>query len=227
MSTARGRLQVAIADAISAQLNDEVDESVLPRDVAVRLTAERLVQEALAKGHAGDAELADVHGFIAGNTALMVARVNARMSYVVKVDTSPALVHEAHLLQRIAIDPMLPSSTRSAFPRVFAIDDIGPIYGYLMEDLEDYQPLQHALRQTQHHAGDLISALWETVLAPAYQASQRRRLAHALWDDYFGRALPRLNSAAEDGVLPAGDTPLVIHTRTESIALGCLPPRVL
>lgn len=217
MPSTRGRLQEAVADAISAQLADEIDESDLPRDVAVRLTAERLVQEALAKGHAGEADIADVHGFAAGNTALMVARVNARISYVVKVDTSPDLVREAHLLQRMTTDPMLPASTRAAFPRVFAIDEVGPIYGYLMEDLEDFTPLHLAVRETHPESAELVCGFWTSILEPAYRASLRSRLAHDLWDDYFGRALDRLEKASQAGALPARDQALMVSvdgTRT-------------
>lgn len=215
MSSARGQLEHAVADAISAQLGTEIEESSLPRDVAIRLTAERLVQEALSKGHAGDAELSDVHRFAAGNTAMMVARVDARMSYVVKVDTSPTLVHEAHYLQRMSSDPMLPPSTRAAFPRVFAIDDVGPIYGYLMEDLEGFAPMHIALREAHPRGGELVTGFWATVLEPGYRASLRRRLAHDLWEDFFGRALERLSTASERGVLPAPNEPLRICVGSE------------
>lgn len=219
MSTATGQLRQAVAEAISRQIPDSVDESDLPRDVAVRLTADRLVRDALAAGHAGDAEIAAVQEFDAGNTAVLVARVQTSISYVVKVDTSPALVHEAHLLRRMTTDPILPPETRAAFPRVYAIDETPPIFGYLMEDLNEFSPINRSLRGEPEHAKLLLRGLWSQILEPAYRTTRRVRLGHDLDDDYFGRACGRLDGAAERGVLPAADESLHIDTGATALSL--------
>ena len=208
----------ALAAAVSRQVGAVEDESALPRDLAVQLTAERLVREALAKGHLGDADISDMQGFKSGNSAMMVARIHTRMSYVVKVDTSPTLVHEAYNLDRFRHHPALPEATRSAFPQVYAIDDVGPYYGYLMEDLDEYESLDKVMRRDSRQAAALYVEAWNAVLRPAYAASRRIRLSHDLWDDYFGRAADRLDKASGHGVLPLPDQPIEVECGSMTIA---------
>lgn len=217
MASPGDALRAAVADAISGQIAGKIDESTLPREVAIRITAERLVQEALSRGHGSEAEVGEVRGFAAGRTAMGVARVHARLSFVVKVDTSPSLVDEAHLLLRMSTDRSLPESTRRAFPAVYAIDDEGPIYGYLMEDLDDYAPIHLSLGAEDGSAGALIAGFWSSVLEPAYRSTRQSRLAHDLWEDYFGRGLARLHAAASVGALPAGDAPLAVALDGETV----------
>jgi hypothetical protein len=203
-------LRDAVARAITTQLPGEIDERDLPRQVAIRLTADRLVREALAAGHAGRAEVSEVTAFGSGNTAMVVATVRARMAYVVKVDTQPSLVREAHLLQRMASDPLLPKATRDAFPVVYAIDDTPPVYGYLMELIEGGEGLHEPLRRRDPGAADLLAGCWDAVLEPAYESTCSARLAHNLHEDYFVRARSRLQIAAQKGVLPGPDVPLQV-----------------
>ena len=217
MSSAADRLRSVVADAIAVQLPSEVDESQLPRDVAVLLTADRLVRDALSAGHAGAADVSEVLAFGAGNTAMMVARVHARMAYVVKVDTSPQIVQEAHLLRRMTTDRLLPAATRAAFPSVFAIDDTPPLFGYLMELVEDAEPIHHALQRHDPASGGLIRGLWEQILEPAYAATRDGRLAHNVHEDYFARARTRLRAAAESGALPAPECPLVVDDGVRTV----------
>ena len=209
MTNAVTSLANAVSEAIDQQLGN-VDELALPRDVAIHRTAERLVREALVRGHAGDAEVGSVERFGAGNTAMLVASVQTSISFVVKVDTSKALLNEAHLLQRIAGDPSLPATTRRAFPRIFAIDDVGPLYGYLMEDLSEHEPLHLALRRGDPGSAVVVERLWDDVLAPAYRATARPRLAPQLWEDYFGRAELRILDAAARGNLPEACEPVTL-----------------
>lgn len=218
MTDAVDDLRSAVAQAITDQLPADVDESQLPRDVAIHLTADRLVRDALAAGHAGNADITEVTAFGAGNTAMIVARVHANMAYVVKVDTSPTIVKEAHLLRRMATDPSLPVGTRAAFPRVFAIDDTPPLFGYLMELVEDAEPIHLSLRRQDSDAARLVTALWSSVLEPAYDATRSPRLAHNLHDDYFVRARSRLLAAAEAGALPKPDQPIVVNDGSKSVA---------
>lgn len=208
MSATADELRVVVAEAIEAQLGDEIDEGELPRDLAVHRTADRLVREALAAGHSGDASVSEVTAFGAGNTAMVVARVSAHVAYVVKVDTSEALVREAHLLRRMRTDPALPAATRAAFPRVFAIDDTPPLFGYLMELVEDAEPLHLAVRRADPLAATLVSGLWKQVLRPAYEATKNARWAHNLHEDYFVRARVRLEAAARHGLLPSAEAPV-------------------
>jgi hypothetical protein len=117
----------------------------------------------------------------------------------------------------MATDPMLPPETRAAFPLVYAIDETPPIFGYLMEDLEDYTPISKSLAGGSDHAKLLLRGLWNQVLAPAYRATKRARLAHDLDDDYVGRARSRLTAAASRGVLPAAEEPITVRTRTATM----------
>lgn len=220
VTSATDDLKAAVAQAITIQIPADVDESQLPKDLAIHLTADRLVREALAAGHAGVADISEVTAFGAGNTAMMVARVHAQMAYVVKVDTSPSIVREAHLLRRMTSDPMLPAVTRAAFPAVFAIDDTPPLFGYLMELVEDAEPLHLALRRQDDSAPLLITGLWEQVLVPAYKASKNTRLAHNLHEDYFARARGRLQAAADADALPGGDVPIKIYDGSRNIEIS-------
>lgn len=218
MTSAADDLLSAVAQAITVQISSDVDESHLPREVAIHLTADRLVREALAAGHAGTADISEVTAYGAGNTAMMVARVHARMAYVVKVDTSPSIVLEAHLLRRMASDPLLPAATRAAFPNVYAIDETPPLFGYLMELVEDAEPLNHVLRRKDPQAALLIEGLWNQVLEPAYAATRSARLAHNVHEDYFVRASGRLESAARKGLLPKPDQPIVVDSGARIVA---------
>ena len=63
----------------------------------------------------------------------------------------------------------------------------------------------------------LIESLWTTVLAPAYVATRKRRLAPNAVEDYFVRAGERLTAASEAGLLPPGDAPLVVRNGTSPL----------
>lgn len=93
------------------------------------------------------------------------------------------------------------SSPDSGLGRPVAIDDVGPLYGYLMEDLLEYEPLHLAPRRGDPGSAAVVEQLWDDVLAPANRATARPRLAPQLWDDYFGRAEIRILDAAARGNL--------------------------
>lgn len=206
-------LSAVVAEAIGRQLDDapDVDESEDQR--AQRLTAHQLVKDALAGGQFGAITVSDLYSFAGGNTAMLVARLNTTLTFVVKVDRSPSLVAEAHHLRHASTDPRLPEATRRAFPQIFAVDDVGPIYGYLMENLEEYDTFASLLVD-----GDLamrscvLEHAWREVLAPAYLATRQKRVIPNIVEDYFVRAESRLERAVELDLLPARDQPLSIRT---------------
>lgn len=202
-------LSAVVAEAIGRQLDTatEIDESEDRR--AQRLTAHQLVRDALAGGQFGAVTVPDLYSFAGGNTAMLVARLHTTLTFAVKVDRSPSLVAEAHHLRHASTDPRLPEATRQAFPRIFAVDDVGPIYGYLMENLEEYATFASLLV-----GGDpatrtaVLEHAWCEVLAPAYLATRQKRLIPNVIEDYFVRADARLARAVERGLLPARDLPL-------------------
>jgi Phosphotransferase enzyme family len=198
-----------VAAAIDEQLQPDPETSLDADRLAQRQTADQLVADALSAGRIDGVHVAELDTFSTGNTAMMVARVSTTLSFVVKVDRSPELVEEAYLLRRLASDPVLPAATRRAFPRIYAIDDEGPIYGYLMEDLSSFTPLHLTL---EHDGGRtarrLIDDLWSSILEPAYRATRSTRLAPNVSEDYFKRSRGRLDKAVAAGELPAGDEPL-------------------
>lgn len=206
-------LSAVVAEAIGRQLDDApaIDESEDQR--AQRLTAHQLVKDALAGGQFGAVTVSDLHSFSGGNTAMLVARVNTTLTFVVKVDRSPALVAEAHHLRHASTDPRLPEATRQAFPQIFAVDDVGPIYGYLMENLEDYSTFASLLVGDDLAMRERVLELaWRDVLAPAYLATRQRRVIPNIVEDYFVRADDRLGRAVELGLLPARNVALSIRT---------------
>ncbi len=177
------------------------------------MTAENLVRAALSAGRADDIDISQISRFSAGNSTDFVARVETTVSFVVKVDLSPAIVAEAELLRRITSDPTLPAATRIAFPDVYAIDSAGPVYGYAMENLDDFVPTSDLLANPETHAQalDVLAAAWRDLLQPAYAATARDRLAHNLHADYFGRARSRLSLASSAGLLPGPEVALSIE----------------
>lgn len=206
-------LSAVVAEAIGRQLDDAPlgDESEDQR--AQRLTAHQLVKDALAGGQFGAITVSDLHSFAGGNTAMLVARVNTTLTFVVKVDRSPSLVAEAHHLRSASTDPRLPEATRRAFPQIFAVDDVGPIYGYLMESLEDYATFASLLVDDDPAMRErVLEVAWNDVLAPAYLATRQKRVIPNVVEDYFVRAESRLCRAVERGLLPAPDTPIVIRS---------------
>lgn len=205
-------LSAVVAEAIGRQLDDAPigDESEDQR--AQRLTAHQLVKDALAGGQFGAVTVSDLHSFAGGNTAMLVARVDTTLTFVVKVDRSPSLVAEAHHLRHASTDPRLPESTREAFPRIYAVDDIGPIYGYLMENLEDYATFASLLAADDSAMRErVLEVAWNDVLAPAYLATRQKRVIPNVVEDYFVRAESRLRRAVERCLLPAPDVPIVIR----------------
>lgn len=229
-----------LRDVVMAAIDEQMPAGVggsLEEDVeAQRNTAEQLVREALGSGQISPSQLTHIERFERGNTAMLVARVDTTLSFVVKVDRSRDLVAEAHLLRRIASDTALPTELRCAFPKIYAIDDEGPIYGYLMEDLSSFQPLVSAF-SGEHHARreHVVETLWTTVLEPAYRSSRQTRLAPNVAEDFFERAETRLNAAVTAGILVPGDKPLRILDlelpdgwapllkQAEELLVTCLP----
>lgn len=214
------QLRSAVVAAIGRQLGS-ADGTDDPE--AQRATAHALVQEALATGGISTVNLAEVEQFTAGNTAMLVARVNTDLSFVVKVDRSPDLISEAYMLRRVGSDPSLPGATRRAFPRVYAIDDEPPIYGYLMEHLSGFTPL-HTSMATIGAAGmrKVVGELWDSVLEPAYRATRSTRVVPNVDEDYFVRARHRLAEAASLGLLPGPAEPMRIEAgvATSSVPNG-------
>lgn len=204
-------LRDVVAAAIDRQLPTGGGGS-REEDVEAQMhTAEQLVREALGSGQISPTQLTHLERFERGNTAMLVARVDTTLSFVVKVDRSSDLVAEAHLLRRIASDTALPTELRCAFPKIYAIDDEGPIYGYLMEDLSSFRPLVSAFDGEDHARHErLVDVLWTTVLEPAYRSSRQTRLAPNVAEDFFERAVVRLDAAVAAGVLVPGDKPLRI-----------------
>lgn len=206
-------LSAVVAEAIGRQLDDAPlgDESEDQR--AQRLTAHQLVKDALAGGQFGAITVSDLHSFAGGNTAMLVARVNTTLTFVVKVDRSPSLVAEAHHLRSASTDPRLPEATRRAFPQIFAVDDVGPIYGYLMESLEDYTTFASLLVDDDPAMRErVLEVAWNDVLAPAYLATRQKRVIPNVVEDYFVRAEDRLARAVDRGLLMTRDVPLSVRT---------------
>lgn len=206
-------LSAVVAEAIGRQLDDaqQVDESEDQRNQ--RLTAHQLVRDALSGGQFGAVTVSDLHSFAGGNTAMLVARLDTTLSFVVKVDRSPALVAEAHHLRHASTDPRLPESTRRAFPQIYAVDDIGPIYGYLMENLEEYGTFASILVSDDPDlSGRVLERAWTDVMAPAYLATRKQRVIPNVVEDYFVRAEDRLRRAMDRGLVPAPDVPITIRS---------------
>lgn len=213
-------LSAVVAEAIGRQLDDapEVDESEDQR--AQRLTAHQLVQDALAGGQFGAITVSDLYSFAGGNTAMLVARLNTTLTFVVKVDRSPSLVAEAHHLRHASTDPRLPEATRQAFPQIFAVDDVGPIYGYLMENLEEYQTFASLLvSEDSETRASVLRQAWCEVLAPAYLATRQKRVIPNIVEDYFVRADDRLARAVDRGLLPSRDQPVAVRTDDTSFEI--------
>ena len=208
------RLRRVVARAIESQLPMSVHD-----DQQAQLeTADLLVRSALVDGQFGDLFASEPQGFGSGNTAIMVARLEATLSFVVKVDRSPGVVAEAHLLKQFATEPALPHATRETFPRIYAIDDVGPIFGYLMESLEGYVPLSETIAGGDDVIGSQILAVaWQRLLEPAYRATRQQRLVPNVTEDYFVRAARRLQAAASEGLLPGSDAPLRIVAGGETV----------
>jgi hypothetical protein len=206
------RLNAVVAEAIERQLDDLADGDESEDQRVQRLTADQLVRDALASGQFGDVAVAPLRSFRDGNTALLVARIETTLTFVVKVDRSPGLVAEAHHLRHASTDPNLPEKTRRAFPKIYAIDDVGPIFGYLMENLEEYSTFASAL--SAHDVTlpmRILEAAWTKVLAPAYLTTRQRRIVPNVAEDYFVRAEGRLLRASELGHLPACDESISIR----------------
>ena len=206
-------LSAVVAEAIGRQLDDAPIGGESEDQRVQRLTAHQLVKDALAGGQFGAVTVSGLHSFAGGNTAMLVARVNTTLTFVVKVDRSPSLVAEAHHLRHASTDPRLPEATRSAFPQIFAVDDIGPIYGYLMENLEEYATFASLLAGGDEAMRSRVLELaWSQVLAPAYLATRQKRVIPNVVEDYFVRAEGRLTHAVERGLLPPRDVPLSVRT---------------
>jgi hypothetical protein len=131
-------LQLLITEAISSQLGGSDQADLADKDALIQETAERLLDEAFSSGRIRDATIAEMRAFSAGNSSMMVARLAIDLTLGVKIDTNPDVVAEADLLRRAGEDTSLPEATREAFPRIYAVDRVGPIYGYLMEDLSGH-----------------------------------------------------------------------------------------
>lgn len=204
-------LSELIGDAIAQELADDPLLDPIDDATAQRSTAQQLVRRALVDGQVGDARIMEMSGFSSGNTAMLVARVQSTLSFVVKVDRSSAIVAEAQLLRRIATDPTLPAAIRKAFPAVYAIDDEPPVYGYLMENLEGYAALRTGLiERDERSVSALLTGLWSALLEPAYTATVSTRMLPNVSEDYFERAEQRLMTAASKGLLPKPNSPLRI-----------------
>lgn len=213
-------LNAVVAEAIGRQLDDSPADGADDQR-AQKLTAHQLVKDALAGGQFGVVTVSDLRSFAGGNTAMLVARVDTTLSFVVKVDRSPSLVAEAHHLRHASTDPRLPEATRRAFPQIYAVDGIGPIYGYLMENLEDYATFASLLVDDDHNMRSRVLELaWSEVLAPAYLATRQKRVIPNVVEDYFVRAEDRLGRAVELGLLPARDVPISIRADDLALDIG-------
>ena len=215
MELSREHLRPVITEAITHQLTESGGKSSPDNEVLVKEAAERLLDEAIASGRIKGANVADLRSFSAGNSSMMVARMVTDLSFVVKIDENPAVVNEADILRRAGEDTSLPEATRQAFPRIYAIDRVGPIYGYLMEDLSMCAPLHEVLATGDQQLNqNLLCELWRSLLEPAYRATRSERLIPNVAEDYFARAGRRLASAAADGLLPRPEDYLVFVDQT-------------
>lgn len=213
-------LGLALEQAIVSEIGHGKDFAP-DEERAQRETARELVRQALAGGDVADPHIVDLKSFSSGNTAMLVAHLETSLSFVVKVDRSPALVAEANLLRRAATDPGLPAAMRDAFPRVFAVDDSPPVYGYLMENLSDHRTLRSTLDDPdEDRCTALIAGLWDALLEPTYRATRSTRVVPNVREDYFERARARLEVAVNAGLLPAPDVPLVVDDGLRTVEFG-------
>ena len=213
-------LRSAISDAIQELLHFDGEEKTSELEESARDTAERLLEDALVSGEIQSAEVADLRSFSAGNSSMMVARLESNLSFVVKIDRNPDVVAEAEVLRRAAGDPSLPEDTRNAFPRIYAIDRIGPIFGYLMEDLSQYTSLHMTISKPDSDViNGLLADLWSSLLEPAYRATRTTRLTPNVAEDYFRRAERRLSLVVNQGVLPSPSESLVVDCGDEVLEL--------
>ena len=79
-------LSAVVAEAIGRQLDDAPIGGESEDQRVQRLTAHQLVKDALAGGQFGAVTVSGLHSFAGGNTAMLVARVNTTLTFVVKVD---------------------------------------------------------------------------------------------------------------------------------------------
>lgn len=186
-----------------------------------RANTDGLVLAGLAGGSGTHAKSWTVEPLAGGNTALGVSRVTVTSSMILKEHVDPALVDEARLLQRIKTDPALPDVTRDAFPEVYEIDDVGPVYAYLMEDLSDCTALRDTLSsESPVVVAELIRALWVGLLEPTYRATRMTRLLPNPDEDYVLRARDRLVQAAGAGLVPSPDRAITLRYDGQELRLG-------
>src|SRR5258708_6253006 len=105
-------LSAVVVEAMGRQLDGVPASDETEDQRAQRLTAHQLVRDALAGGQFGAVAVSALRSFSEGNTALLVARLDTTLTFVVKVDRSPSLVAEAHHLRNASTDPKLPEATR-------------------------------------------------------------------------------------------------------------------
>lgn len=210
MDTVAGAFRKSVADAIRVQVAPRRATRGPRDDIAIDALAAALVDRALLDGRFGHLSVAEPRPFSAGNTALLVGSLTASLEYVVKADTNRKVVAEARLLQRLMTDLSLPETTRKAFPDIYAVSDAGPLFGYLMENLEGYTPLHETLAGSPQDVAHVLGVLWRTVLLPAYSETGTSRLP-SIVDDYVGRVEARLDAAATARLIPAPEMPLRIE----------------
>jgi hypothetical protein len=144
-----------------------------------------------------------------GMAAMMVAEVSGVLSFVLKLDREPKLVHEAKTLRRFRTDDSLPERFRARFPRVYAIKEDTVPYAYLMEHFsaaDGFQGLDRLIfapdqtaagfgEKAVRRVGATMDALFE-----GYGGSRQSRLRPNIQEDYIAR-FDRLDLAARQDPL--------------------------
>ena len=192
----------SVRAAIETQLAARPSSRGARSQAQIDAVTKQLVGQALAASAFSQSTIGSPTPFAAGNTAMLVGSVPVSLNYVVKVDGDPKVVREARLLQRISTDMELPELLRRAFPAIYAVADSQPLYGYLMERLDDdYESLDKTLQTNPAAAGRVLNLLWDNLLLPAYERTVTMRRPDIV-GDYIGRVQERF--AGSPDVPPPG-----------------------
>jgi thiamine kinase-like enzyme len=202
----------SVREAIEKQLAERPGTRGAASGAQVDAVTKRLVGQALAARAFGASTVGSPTPFSAGHTAEVVGSVRVSLDYVVKVDGNPKVVREARLLQRISTDVELPELLRHAFPAIYAVADSPPLYGYLMEHLDGYEPLHETLQTNPTAAGRVLNSLWDNLLLPAYERTVTARRPDVI-GDYIGRVQERFAHSAD---IPEPHRPLRIEAAPNS-----------
>ncbi|OIQ81458.1 phosphotransferase enzyme family protein [mine drainage metagenome] len=179
-----------------------------------RRIADDLVREAFTNGLDVQWEI-EGEKASRGSSAMEVGQVIASVSFFYKIDISEKILDEAKLLRRLAQRDDLPLEFRNLFPRVFALSDAGPVFGYLMEQFPAADgfssvadllfPSKDPSSITEHTALRVANSVCDTLFTGydyrEHGNKERRkqpnfRLRPSVYVDYVERIRDRMADAA-------------------------------